>query len=43
MVDSCYNPWLIEININPCLDTNGVYLEKLVPRMLNDMFKLTID
>lgn len=35
--------WLLEANVNPCLETSSPLLEKLIPRMLDDAFKLTID
>lgn len=36
-------PWLIEVNTNPCLEESSQLLKQLVPRMLNDAFKLTLD
>lgn len=35
--------WLIEVNTNPCIEESSPLLEMLIPRMLNDAFKLTID
>ena len=35
--------WLIEVNTNPCLEEPSALLKTLVPRMINDMLKLTID
>lgn len=43
MVDADFNTWLIEVNTNPSITTPGNLLKKLVPRMLNDAFKLTLD
>lgn len=43
MIDSNLTPWLIEINTNPCLEETSKLLKVLLPRMLNDAFKLTID
>lgn len=43
MIDSNLVPWLIEINTNPCLEETSKILSKLLPRMLNDAFKLTLD
>ena len=37
------NVWLIEANTNPCLEESSPLLSTLIPRMLDDMFKLTID
>ena len=36
-------PWLIEINTNPCIEAVSPLLESLLPRMVDDMFKLTVD
>jgi len=36
-------PWLIEVNTNPCLEESSLLLKQLLPRMLNDAFKLTLD
>jgi hypothetical protein len=35
--------WLIEVNENPCIECSSTLLSKLIPRMLNDAFKLTVD
>ena len=43
MIDSNLQPWLIEINTNPCLEETSQLLRNLLPRMLNDAFKLTLD
>ena len=43
MVDSHCKPWLIEVNTNPCLEESSMLLKKLLPQMLNEAFKLTID
>lgn len=43
MIDKDGYPWLIEVNTNPCLDTTSKLLEKLLPRAVNDAFKLTLD
>lgn len=43
MVDSDFTVWLIEVNTNPCLDESSYLLKKLLPRMIDDAFKLTID
>ena len=42
-IDVDFNVWLIEVNTNPCLEESSKILEKLLPRMLDDLFKLTID
>lgn len=43
MIDSELTPWLIEINTNPCLEETSKLLKTLLPRMLNDALKLTLD
>ena len=43
MIDEGLNPWLIEVNTNPCLEESNQLLRYLVPRMLDDAFKLTVD
>ena len=42
-LDEDYNVYLIEVNTNPCLEESSALLQKLIPRMLDDMFKLTLD
>ena len=42
-LDIDYNVWLIEVNTNPCLEESSNILRRLLPRMLDDMFKLTLD
>lgn len=43
MIDETGHPWLIEVNNNPCLEESSKILKKLIPRMLDDAFKLTVD
>jgi hypothetical protein len=43
MIDSDFSVWLIEVNTNPCIEESSRLLETLLPRMLDDLFKLTID
>jgi hypothetical protein len=43
MVDNDMTVWLIEVNTNPCLDESSSLLKSLLPRLLDDAFKLTID
>lgn len=35
--------WFIEVNTNPCLETSSTLLKNLIPRMVDDAFKLTLD
>lgn len=43
MLDENCNPYLIEVNTNPCIEESSQLLETLLPRMLDDAFSLTID
>ena len=43
MIDEGGHPWLIEVNTNPSLEESSKLLSTLIPRMLDDAFKLTID
>ena len=43
MIDNDFTVWLIEVNTNPCLDESSYLLKRLLPRMIDDAFKLTID
>lgn len=43
MVDNDMTVWLIEVNTNPCLEQSSLLLKDLLPRVLDDAFKLTID
>ena len=41
MIDEELNPFLIEINTNPGLEISSPLIRKLVPRMIDDAFRLT--
>lgn len=43
MIDSNYSLWLLEINTNPCIEESSPLLKQLIPRMLDDAFRLTVD
>jgi tubulin monoglycylase TTLL3/8 len=43
MIDQNFKPWLIEVNTNPCIELSAPLLAKLIPGMLENMFKLVID
>jgi hypothetical protein len=43
IIDSDFNVWLIEVNTNPCIEESSNLLKMLLPRMLDDAFKLTLD
>jgi hypothetical protein len=35
--------WLIEVNTNPCIEESSVLLKMLLPRMIEDMLRITVD
>ena len=43
IIDNDFKPWILEINNNPGLCISSPVIQKLVPRMLDDAFRLTID
>jgi hypothetical protein len=43
ILDTNYNPFLLEINTNPGLEESSPLIKMLVPRMIDDAFRLTID
>ena len=43
MIDEDFNVWLIEVNTNPSLTESAHYLSQLMPRMVDDLMKLTVD
>ena len=43
MIDENGYPWLIEVNTNPCIEESSKLLEMLLPRMIDDAFRLTLD
>ena len=43
ILDEDFNTWLIEVNTNPCLEESSGLLKRLLPRMIDDMLKLTVD
>jgi hypothetical protein len=43
LVDEDLGVWLLEVNTNPCLDLSSPLLEQLIPRMIDDALKLTVD
>ena len=43
MIDADMKLWLIEVNSIPSLGESNTYITKLMNRMIDDMFKLTID
>jgi len=43
MIDAEFNVWLIEVNTNPCIEESSPLLAMIIPRMIDDAFKLTVD
>lgn len=43
ILDQDFNTWLIEVNTNPCIEESSSILKVLLPRMIDDMLKLTVD
>ena len=43
ILDEDFNTWIIEVNTNPCLEESSQLLKDLLPRMIEDMMKLTVD
>jgi hypothetical protein len=43
MIDRDWHPWIIEVNTNPCLALSSSYLARLIPEMLENSLRLTID
>jgi len=43
ILDADFNVWLIEVNTNPCIEESSELLKKYLPRMIEDMMKITID
>ena len=43
ILDENYQPYLLEINTNPGLEISSPIIDELLPRMVDDALKLTID
>ena len=43
IIDSEFRPWLIEVNTNPCLELSSPVLERIIPTMLENTFRLAVD
>lgn len=39
MIDESLKPYLIEINTNPCLELSSPLLVKLIPAMIENLFR----
>lgn len=43
ILDEDFNVWLIEVNTNPCIEESSNVLKILLPRMIEDMLRITVD
>jgi tubulin polyglutamylase TTLL1 len=43
MLDHQLKPLLIEANSNPCLETSGVILGKLIPELVDNVLMTAVD
>ena len=43
MLDADGHLWIIEVNTNPSIELASQWLKSIIPRMLDDAFKLTLD
>lgn len=43
ILDDDMNVWLIEVNTNPCIEESSKILKVYLPRMIDDMIKLSVD
>ena len=43
ILDNDFKLWILEINNNPGLSISSPVIEKLIPRMMDDAFRLTLD
>jgi hypothetical protein len=43
MIDNEFKPWLIEINTNPCLEMNCPVLNRIVPSLVENAFRIGLD
>ena len=43
IIDNEFKPWILEINNNPGLVISSNVIKQIVPRMMDDVFRLTID
>jgi tubulin monoglycylase TTLL3/8 len=43
MLDEEAKPWLIEINANPCLEISCSVLNRIIPALVENIWKVAID
>ena len=43
IIDTDFNVWMIEVNTNPCIEESSSILKVYLPRLIDDMLKLSVD
>ena len=43
MIDEMFKVWLIEANTNPCLETSSPLLNRLIPSLVENTFRIAVD
>jgi len=43
MLDEDFKLYLIEVNTNPCLETDSPLLSRIIPELINATFRLVLD
>ena len=43
LIDESWGIWLLEVNTNPCLEFASPYLHRLIPTLIENTLKLTVD
>ncbi len=43
LIDEDFRVWLIEVNTNPYLGIANEYIANLLPKMLDDIMRITVD
>ena len=43
MIDESFHVWLIEVNTNPCLETSSPILSRIIPTLVENVFRLALD
>ena len=43
MIDENFKPWLIEVNNNPCLETSCSLLNRIIPQVIENVFRIAVD
>ena len=43
MIDDEFNVYLIEVNTNPCLETESTLLSRIIPALIDNTLKIVLD